>query len=74
MNQEIPDWSNAECLRLEIPNNVFIPEPELDDFELRVSLAKSICTDCPLKDICLQYGLDTESSGVWGGTYLEEES
>jgi hypothetical protein len=27
-----------------------------------------ICQSCPVKEPCLQYALDTDQEGVWGGT------
>lgn len=29
--------------------------------------AKRICSDCPIKDLCLDWALLTQDSGVWGG-------
>lgn len=37
----------------------------------KVALAKRICQDCPVKDLCLEYGMD-EPYGVFGG-YSEED-
>ncbi len=30
--------------------------------------AIKICNVCPVKDKCLEYGLEYETYGVWGGT------
>lgn len=36
--------------------------------------AKKICSDCPIKDLCLDWALLTQVSGVWGGlTPLERK-
>ena len=38
----------------------------------REAAAIAICNTCPVKDVCRQYGRDTQSLGVWGGeTELE---
>lgn len=29
--------------------------------------AKKICSDCPIKDLCLDWAKFTQDSGVWGG-------
>ncbi len=29
--------------------------------------AKKICSDCPIKDLCLDWALVTQDSGIWGG-------
>ena len=33
-----------------------------------LSVAKSICESCPLKNPCLIYALNNTEVGVWGGT------
>jgi WhiB family redox-sensing transcriptional regulator len=34
-----------------------------------VEKAKSICADCPVKNVCLEYALENHiDHGVWGGT------
>lgn len=30
--------------------------------------AKAICTDCPVRQECLEYALENSVTGVWGGT------
>ncbi len=36
--------------------------------------AKKICSDCPIKDLCLDWAMLTQDSGVWGGlTPLERK-
>jgi WhiB family redox-sensing transcriptional regulator len=35
-------------------------------------VAKSICADCPIKALCLDYAKSTRVYGVWGGTTYEE--
>ena len=36
-------------------------------------MAKELCSKCPVKDLCLQYALETnEYSGVWGGVTPRE--
>ena len=35
--------------------------------------AKHICHECEVRDVCLQYALETNQvTGVWGGTTEEE--
>lgn len=43
--------------------------PELFDGETFGAIleAKKICSDCPIKDLCLDWALLTQDSGVWGG-------
>lgn len=35
---------------------------------VRDRLAKAICQGCPVREPCLQYALDNDETGVWGGT------
>jgi WhiB family redox-sensing transcriptional regulator len=34
--------------------------------------AKNICATCPVIDECLQFALDNEEAGIWGGTSSRE--
>ena len=35
--------------------------------------AKAVCASCPVKDVCLEFALDTrEAEGIWGGTTARE--
>ena len=44
-------------------------KPELFDGETIGAIleAKKVCSDCPIKDLCLDWALLTQNSGVWGG-------
>lgn len=35
--------------------------------EVHIKEAKRICSGCPVKLECLQYAIETEQWGVWGG-------
>lgn len=38
----------------------------------QISRAKEVCGECPARDDCLEYALETnQDSGIWGG--LDEE-
>ncbi len=38
-----------------------------------VEVAKKVCTDCPVKALCLEYALENRiDHGVWGGTSERE--
>ena len=59
------DWQqDASCLTTD-PEVFFNPET--------VQLAKSICEDCPVKQLCLQHAFEIEASeGVFGGFTAKE--
>jgi len=38
-----------------------------------VEVAKKVCADCPVKELCLEYALENRiDHGVWGGTSERE--
>ena len=34
--------------------------------------AKAVCAGCPAKGPCLEYAIETDAEGVWGGTSRRE--
>ena len=65
---------NGKCLGQD--PNIFFPYAERmgDSYSGRylkgknnTSLAKSICSECPVVEECLQYALRHEPFGIWGG-------
>ena len=50
------------------PHNLWFPE--LGDPGSGSMQAKRICSTCPVKVECLEYGIDTKSYGIWGGITL----
>ena len=48
-----------------VDSDTFFPASEE---ESATKAAKRICSECPVRDTCLQYALSTnQTSGVWGG-------
>jgi hypothetical protein len=48
-------------------------EEYFDKYELDIKVAQDIdrmCLGCPVIKECFDYGVSTESWGVWGGVYL----
>jgi len=51
-------------------------DPMFDSYENDSSpyvVRKSVdemCTSCPVRKICYDFGVEKEQSGVWGGVYL----
>jgi WhiB family redox-sensing transcriptional regulator len=44
--------------------DIFYPPDDEDAGE-----AKAVCAQCPVKDRCLEFALETrEAEGIWGGT------
>ena len=61
-NMESLPWARqAKCLHAE--PDTFFPEKGGSTRE-----AKKICTDCPVRDECLEFALrNDERFGIWGG-------
>lgn len=47
-------------------------ESVLDGTGLAGMVDKTYCFPCPLLQKCLESGIKSKSSGVWGGVYLDE--
>jgi len=66
------EWVEEATCR-QVGTELFFPpddKPVPRDFYLR---AKKVCRQCPVKDDCLDYGLD-ERYGVWGMTTPRERA
>ena len=59
----------AECAQ--VPD-IFFPEGTAKEVEFMNKVAKEICADCPIKDLCLDYALSAGMHGTWGGMTHEE--
>jgi WhiB family redox-sensing transcriptional regulator len=47
----------------------YAPETFFPSDGVGVEIAKRICAECPVKDLCLEYALANRiDHGVWGGT------
>ncbi|WP_157548886.1 WhiB family transcriptional regulator [Nonomuraea candida] len=62
------DWTRrAACLDLD--PELFFPISMEGPSHSQVERAKRVCGDCPVREPCLRYALDTgQAYGVWGGT------
>jgi len=61
------DWKAAGKCR-DLPPEVFFPADGVG-----VEIAKRICEDCLIKEVCLEFALyNGEKYGVWGGTSERE--
>ena len=60
-----PAFQNAACIKVD-PDLFFAKSPR------KVALAKSICAACPIRTKCLNWALENEEYGIFGGTTPEE--
>jgi len=58
---DAPKWDGAKCADPWIDPETFFSVSLVD-------AAKAICEACPLKTQCLEYALENNYEGVWGGT------
>jgi WhiB family redox-sensing transcriptional regulator len=58
----------AACRGLNV--EIFYPDPD-DDAD--ATEGKAICSECPVRQACLEHALaDREREGIWGGTTERE--
>lgn len=48
------------------------PEEWFPEKGVRAAKAKKICATCPVIDECLQFAIDNNEVGIWGGTSRRE--
>lgn len=66
LNDAIVENNGVECEQA--PDAFFIDQSD-ENRAYKVKLAKSICDQCPVKFLCLEYALESyEQEGIWGGT------
>lgn len=63
-----PDWyDNAQCRGTD--TSLFFSEAD----NVAVTIAKSVCIPCPVRELCLEYAIATDQpAGVWGGKTTTE--
>lgn len=47
-----------------VSTNLFFP----DEFELPSPRALRLCARCPIREACLQWAIEHDEIGIWGGT------
>ena len=63
--------AQARCLGSD--PELFFPLGGTGEPLAQAETAKRICHECEVRDLCLQYALETNQvTGVWGGTTEEE--
>jgi WhiB family redox-sensing transcriptional regulator len=66
--EEVP-WEDSACSKAE--NVDFFPEPG-KEYRTKIAEAKAVCKDCSIKMQCLEYSLENEEHGIWGGLSASE--
>jgi WhiB family redox-sensing transcriptional regulator len=69
---ERDDWRDLASCRDTDPD-LFFPVGTTGPAIEQIENAKSVCRQCEVQSLCLEYALSTnQDSGVWGGTSEEE--
>jgi len=70
------EWQQlGTCYDLNTVGNMDNLNLFFDDYEADPTIAVQVdqmCLGCPVAKVCLQYGIETKSTGVWGGIYLKD--
>ena len=72
LNAIADDWRDQSACRDTDPD-LFFPVGTTGPAIEQIENAKSVCTDCEVRQPCLDFALATnQDSGIWGGTSEEE--
>lgn len=52
----------------------FFPNNEMPLHSEEAAWAKSMCQACPVKELCKQFAVKWDMTGIWGGTSPNERS
>jgi WhiB family transcriptional regulator, redox-sensing transcriptional regulator len=64
-------WELAACRSVD--PELFFPVSEIGPAKRQVALAKAVCGECPVSQLCLDFALSTrQAHGVWGGLTVDE--
>ncbi|MFD9392106.1 WhiB family transcriptional regulator [Streptomyces sp. NPDC060000] len=62
------NWREHAACRREDPD-LFFPIGTSGPALLQMEQAKAVCRQCPVREACLEWAMDTDQTlGVWGGT------
>jgi WhiB family redox-sensing transcriptional regulator len=57
---------SAACASVDA--DLFFPVPHTNGWKKQTKEAKAVCAACPVKQLCLDWALDTaQPAGIWGG-------
>jgi WhiB family redox-sensing transcriptional regulator len=59
-------WQYEKPLCSEVGGDFWFPEQ--NGIAVELQMAKKICSSCTHKTECLEWALDNEDFGIWGGT------
>jgi hypothetical protein len=70
------EWHElGSCYNLNTPGNMEHKNLFFEDYEDDAVIAAQVdqmCLGCPVATMCYDYGVQSKSSGAWGGIYLKD--
>ena len=71
-SQDADTWRTSALCRHTDPD-LFFPVGTTGIALEHIAAAKAVCEQCPVKEPCLQFAIETnQDNGIWGGTSEEE--
>lgn len=69
------NWRHAALCRDQDPE-IFhtVASPHTEAYAEYLAVAKPVCRACPVRERCLDYALNSDVTGVWGGTDEHERA
>lgn len=71
MTREAKNWRQRGACLDEAPE-LFFPIGTTGPAALQLTQAKRVCAGCAVRDDCLEWALNIDVEGVWGGLTEEE--
>jgi WhiB family redox-sensing transcriptional regulator len=72
VSQDRSAWRESAACR-SLDTDLFFPIGKTGPAAAEIQRAKAVCADCPVRQPCLVFALDTHQGyGIWGG-YDEDE-
>ena len=68
----VPSFENALCINT--PPEWFYEEDRVNPQQQVVELARSVCVSCTERVRCLEWAMENEKYGMWGGLTANERS
>jgi WhiB family redox-sensing transcriptional regulator len=67
LRADTANWRSESACREEDPE-LFFPVGNNPAADAKAAEAKQVCKRCPVRELCLQWAMDTnQDAGVWGG-------
>jgi WhiB family redox-sensing transcriptional regulator len=64
---------DGNCAKVENPD-IFFPEGKREEVAELTRQAKTVCTTCPVAELCILSAIDNDDWGIWGGATRDERN